>query len=186
MRPVLEDSLSWPGLAGLDLHGAEEMPLEDWTRELWPAARAAGKHTKAHAGEFCGADFVRVVIEELGVQRIQHGVRAGEDASVLALAAARGVVFDVCPISNVKLGVAPTLREHPLRELRAAGVVCTVSTDDPICFGNTLQDEYEALARDMDFTPAELADIARAGFQVALVDEKQRARWLAEVDAVKG
>ncbi|HTB61995.1 MAG TPA: adenosine deaminase [Opitutales bacterium] len=184
MRAVLEDSLSWAGLAGLDLHGVESVPLEDWTRKLWPAARKAGKFTKAHAGEFCGADFVRTVIEELGVQRIQHGTRAIEDPAVVALAVERGIAFDLCPISNVKLGVTPSLREHSLRHLRAAGVLCTVSTDDPICFGNTLQDEYEALAREMNFTREELADVARAGFQVALVDEAQRARWLREVDAV--
>ena len=183
MRPVLEDSLSWPGLAGLDLHGVESVPLEDWTRELWPAARKAGKFTKAHAGEFCGADFVRTVIEELGVQRVEHGERADEDPAVVALAARRGIAFDLCPISNVKLGVAPSLREHSIRHLRAAGIVCTVSTDDPISFGNTLQDEYEALAREMNFTKDELADVARAGFQVALVDEAQRAQWLGELTA---
>lgn len=186
MRPVLEDSLSWPGLAGIDLHGTETFPLEDWSRELWPAARAAGKYTKAHAGEFCGADFVRVVIEELGVQRVQHGVRAVEDPSVLALAVERGVAFDVSPISNVKLGVVPSFSEHPLRRLREAGVVCTVNTDDPISFGNTLTDEYAGLVRHLGFTAAELADVAGAGFKAALVGEAQRARWLAELAAVKG
>jgi adenosine deaminase len=185
MRPVLEDALTWKGLAGFDLHGTESFPLEDWTRELWPAARSAGKHTKAHAGEFCGADFVKQVMEELGVQRVQHGVRASEDPAVVALAAERGVSFDVCPISNVKLGVVPSLREHPIRRLREAGVACTISTDDPISFGNTLVDEYEALARELAFTPEELADVARTGFSVALVEEGQRARWLDEVNAVK-
>jgi adenosine deaminase len=185
MRPVLEESISWPGLAGLDLHGVETVPLEDWTRELWPAARRAGKFTKAHAGEFCDADFVRVAIEELGAQRIEHGIRAIEDPAVVGLAVAHGVAFDVCPISNLKLGVAPSLRDHPLRRLRAAGVVCTISTDDPISFGNTLQDEYEILAREMNFSPAELADIARAGFQVALVNESQREQWLKELGEIK-
>ena len=180
MRPILEDSLSWPGLAGLDLHGVESVPLEDWTRELWPAARQAGKFTKAHAGEFCGPEFVRQVIEELGVQRIEHGERADEDPAVIALAVRHGIAFDLCPISNVKLGVTPSLREHSLRHLRKEGVVCTVSTDDPLCFGNTLQDEYEALARDMAFSREELADVAGAGFRVALVDERLRRQWLRE------
>jgi adenosine deaminase len=185
MRPVLEDCLSWPDLAGIDLHGTETFPLEDWSRELWPAARAAGKYTKAHAGEFCGADFVRVVIEELGVQRVEHGVRAMEDPAVVALAVERGVAFDVSPISNVKLGVVPSMREHPFRRLREAGVVCTVNTDDPITFGNTLTGEYESLARNLNFTAAELGEVARAGFQVALVDEAQRQRWFNELAAVK-
>jgi adenosine deaminase len=185
MQPVLEESITWPGLAGLDLHGDETLPLEDWARELWPAARAAGKYTKAHAGEFQGAGFVRQVIEELGVQRIEHGARAAEDPAVVRLAAERGIAFDLCPISNVKLGVAPSLREHPLRRLRAAGVVCTISTDDPISFGNTIQDDYEVLARELAFTPAELADLARAGFSVALVDEARRDQWRKEVDETR-
>ncbi len=185
MEPILADSLSWKALTGLDLHGVETLPLEDWTRRLWPAARAAGKYTKAHAGEFCGADFVRVVIEELGAQRVEHGVRAIEDPAVVALAVQRGVAFDVCPISNVKLGVVPSLREHPIRKLREAGVICTLSTDDPISFGNTLQDEYEGLARELAFTPAELADVARAGFKVALVDQAKRDRWIREVGETK-
>jgi len=184
MKPVLEESLTWPALAGLDLHGTESLPLEKWTSELWAEARKVGKFTKAHAGEFCGADFVRKVIEELGVQRIEHGERADEDPSVIAVAVERGIAFDLCPISNVKLGVTPSLREHSIRHLRKEGVVCTISTDDPLCFGNTLQDEYEALAREMDFTREELADVARAGFKVALVDEKQRAEWISEVDSV--
>lgn len=183
MRPILEDCLAWKGLAGLDLHGVESVPLEDWTRALWPAACQAGKFTKAHAGEFCGPEFVRTVIEELGVQRIEHGERADEDPAVVRLAVERGIAFDLCPISNVKLRVTPSLREHSIRHLRQEGVVCTVSTDDPISFGNTLQDEYEALACEMNFTRAELADVARAGFKVALVDEPQRAQWLREVDA---
>ncbi len=185
MRPILEDSLSWKGLAGLDLHGVESVPLEDWTRELWPAARKAGKFTKAHAGEFCGPEFVRQVIEELGAQRIEHGERADEDPAVIALAVKHGIAFDLCPISNVKLGVTPSLREHSLRHLRKEGVICTISTDDPLCFGNTLQDEYEALAQEMGFTRAELADVARAGFKVALVDENLRAEWMSELNAVQ-
>jgi len=104
---------------------------------------------------------------------------------VVALAVERGVAFDVSPISNVKLGVVPSLREHPFRRLREAGVVCTVNTDDPITFGNTLTGEYESLARHLDFTAAELAEVARAGFQVALVDEPQRKRWFNELAAVK-
>ena len=78
----------------------------------------------------------------LGVTRIQHGVRAVEDPAVVRLAAERGVTFDVCPLSNVGLRVVPSLRDHPLPRLLAAGVRCTVSTDDPLCFANTLTEEY--------------------------------------------
>lgn len=184
MRPVIEAVPEWRGLAGVDLHGLESLPLEPWTAEVWARVRAAGKETKAHAGEFCGPESVRQAVEELGVRRIQHGVRAVEDSALPDWLRERGVTLDVCPISNVKLGVAPSLREHPLARLMKTGVRCTVSTDDPLSFGNTLTDEYAGLALEAGFTHRELASLARNGFEVALLTEESRRRLLDEVDAV--
>ena len=184
LAPVLEDCVNWEGLAGLDLHGVEYLPLEDWTPRLWEKARAAGLETKAHAGEFGPAGHVREAIEVLGTRRIQHGVRAIEDDAVVELAVASGATFDVCPLSNVKLNVVENLQAHPIRKLMGRGVRCTISTDDPFSFGNTVEDEYAALSEGLDFTHAELAGIAKNGFEVALVDERTRAQWIAEVDAL--
>jgi adenosine deaminase len=168
MAPVLESALHWGNLDGIDLHGAENTPLGDWAPDFWRRAREAGKFTKAHAGEFCGAWFVRDVIEKLGAQRIQHGVRALEDPELVSMLRDNGIALDVCPISNVKLRVVPSAREHPIKKLVEAGVVCTVSTDDPISFGNTIEDEYEFLARELHFNESSLAQIAQNGFRVAL------------------
>ena len=168
MAPVLESALTWPNLDGIDLHGPEEVPMGEWTPDFWQRARDAGKFTKAHAGEFCGAWFVREVVEKLGVTRIQHGVRAIEDPDVVALLADRGIALDICPVSNVKLGVVASASEHPIKRLLEAGVVCTISTDDPISFGNTIDDEYLLLANDLGFTRAELEQVARNGFAVAI------------------
>jgi len=184
MRPVIEDSLSWPGFAGLDLHGAEDIPLEPWSAEIFAAARAAGKFTKAHAGEFMGADFVRRVVEEVGAQRIEHGVRAVEDIGVVSLLAERNLALDMCPISNAKLMPGVTLDRHPIRELHDAGVKITVNTDDPVCFGNDLIDDYAAIAERRGFTRPELKTLARNGLELALVDESRKAGWLAELDAI--
>lgn len=182
MRPVIDDLAHWDELAGVDLHGFERVPTEPWTATVWAGLRAAGKITKCHAGEFDGAPRVREAIEELGVTRIQHGVRAIEDPAVVALARERGVTFDVCPISNLRLRVVPSMAEHPLRALMQAGVRCTVSTDDPLVFGNSLTDEYVALATEAGFTRAELAQVAKAGWQVASVPAETRDRMLAEID----
>jgi adenosine deaminase len=184
MKPVLEDALSWPDLAGVDLHGTEDVPLEPWTAGYWAAARRAGKFTKAHAGEFLGADFVRRMLEEIRPQRIEHGVRAVEDPAVVAQLVRGGIGLDVCPISNHKLMPGVTLASHPIRELFDAGVKVTISTDDPVSFGNSLTDEYAALAAHRGFTRRDLAQIARHGFELALVPEELKQRWLAEVDAV--
>ncbi|MDQ8206051.1 adenosine deaminase [Coraliomargarita sp. SDUM461003] len=183
LAPVLEDCVTWEGLSGIDLHGVEYLPLEAWTPKLWERARAHGLETKAHAGEFGPAAHVREAIEVLGSKRIQHGIRAIEDEAVLELAIESGATFDVCPISNVKLDVVDTLEQHPIRQFFDRGLRCTISTDDPFSFGNTVEDEYTALSAGLNFTHAELKQLATNGFEVALVDDATRARWIAEVEA---
>ena len=182
LRPTIDQLHNWEGLAGIDLHGYEPMPTAPETAEVWARVRAAGKVTKCHAGEFDGAVRVREAIELLGVKRVQHGVRAIEDPAVVRLAVERGVTFDVCPISNVGLRVVPAMREHPIRRLMKAGVRCTVSTDDPLSFGNSLVEEYTALALELNFTRGELAQVARNGWAVADVPEATRNAALAEID----
>ena len=181
LRPTINQLHNWDGLAGIDLHGHELMPTPMDAAEVWARARAAGKVTKCHAGEFDGAARVREAIELLGVKRVQHGVRAIEDPAVVRLAVERGVTFDVCPISNVGLKVVPAMREHPIRRLMKAGVRCTVSTDDPLCFANSLTEEYTALALELNFTRAELAQVARNGWEVADMPAATRQAALAEI-----
>ncbi|MBI3885360.1 MAG: adenosine deaminase [Opitutae bacterium] len=184
LRATIDQLEKWENLAGVDLHGNEAMPTEPGTAEVWARLRAAGKVTKCHAGEFDGAARVREAIEVLGVTRVQHGVRAIEDAAVVRLAAERGVTFDVCPISNIGLKVFPSMAEHPIRRLMQAGVRCTVSTDDPLCFANNLNEEYLALAHGLAFTRQELAVAARSGFEVALLPAEQKQPWLEQLDAI--
>jgi adenosine deaminase len=186
MREVIDDLGNWDDLAGVDVHGLETLPTEPWIAPVWARLREEGKITKAHAGEFDGAHRVREAIEQLGANRIQHGVRAIEDPAVVALAAERGVTFDVCPLSNVKLGVVPSLAEHPLRAFMQAGVRCTISTDDPLVFANTLNGEYAALATEAGFSRSELAQLARNGWEVADVPEAIRSDMIAEIDRLAG
>lgn len=182
LRPVIDTLHEWEGLAGVDLHGYEQMPTESGTAAVWARLRAAGKVTKCHAGEFDGPARVREAILDLGVDRIQHGVRAIEDASVVRLAAERGVTFDVCPLSNVGLRVVPSIAEHPIRRLMAAGIRCTVSTDDPLCFANSVTEEYTVLAAELGFTRAELGRVAKNGWEVASVAPEVRRAMMAEID----
>ena len=181
LRPTIDQLHTWDGLAGVDLHGFELMPTEPDTAAVWAKLRAAGKVTKCHAGEFDGPARVREAIEVLGVTRIQHGVRAIEDPAVVRLASERGVTFDICPISNIRLKVFPTLGAHPIRRLMQAGVNCTVSTDDPLCFANAMNDEYAALAGELKFTKVELAQVARNGWAVADVPAATRKAALDEI-----
>ena len=185
LRATIDEMLGWGSLSGIDLHGYERMPTEPWAFGVWERARAAGKVTKCHAGEFDGAARVREAIQQLGVRRVQHGVRAVEDPAVVRLAAEAGATFDICPLSNVGLQVVPDIASHPIRRLMEAGVNCTVSTDDPLCFANTLCEEYAALAREARFTRSELARVARNGWAVAGVGEPERRARIAEIDRLE-
>lgn len=129
----------------------------------WPfdAAREAGLRLTAHAGEWGGPDSVRAALDDLGVERIGHGVRAIEDPALVERLARDGVVLEVCPGSNVALGLYPDWRTHPVDRLREAGVTVTVSTDDPPFFHTTMTREYDRLAEAFGWDEAAFIDLAR-------------------------
>ena len=145
-------------------------------------AAEAGLICAPHAGEFAGPASVRAAIEVLHARRILHGVRAVEDPDLLREVAARGVCFDVCLTSNVKLGVVPTLEQHPLPALLAAGVACSLGADDPLLFGASLLDEYDHARTTLGLDDAQLAEIARASLRAGGVPRALRERALAGVD----
>ena len=180
---TLEDAVAnWDGLHGIDLHGPEDLPILDWVPRLWQVARANGRTLKAHAGEFGPAKNVASAVSKLGVKRIQHGIHASKDKEVMNLLAGEGVTLDICPISNYKLRVFDQWENYPIREFMDCGIRCTISTDDPLSFANRLTDEYLALHREMNFSVSELAQLARAGFEVADLPEKEKITHLSEID----
>jgi len=160
------------GVVGVGLGGAEgEYPPELYER-AFARARDAGLGSVPHAGEAEGPASVRGAMDVLGADRIRHGIRAAEDRGLLGELAARGIVLDVCPTSNLRTGVVRSLAEHPLPELLGAGVRCTVNTDDPAMFGTDLESEHAA-ARRLRASPR---DIYEAGMVGALCDEPTRSR----------
>jgi adenosine deaminase len=184
LKKWLDEIHTWEGLAGVDHHGTETLPILPWSEEVWAKCAAAGKLNKCHAGESDGPHRVREAIEKLKVNRIEHGVRSIEDPAVLQLLKDHGVTLDICPISNLKIQIVPSLKQHTIRQLFDAGVRCTVSTDDPFFFGNTLNEEYFALASDLNFTKKELAQIARYGFEASTLSAEQKQTHLAEIDRI--
>ncbi|MEV7908662.1 adenosine deaminase, partial [Streptomyces anulatus] len=135
------------GIHALGLTGDEKACPAEPFAEAFAIAGDAGLTSAPHAGELSGPDSVRAVIEHLGATRIAHGIRAVEDPALLELLAGQGVSLDVCLTSNRVLGVVPDLAGHPLPQLLAAGVRCSLGTDDPLMFGSSLTDEY-LIARD--------------------------------------
>ena len=183
LGPLLEEAVeNWEGLYGIDLHGPEGLPTQDWMPRLWSVANANGRILKAHAGEFGSAQNVKWAVEKLGVKRIQHGINASSDETVLDLLAEKGVVLDLCPISNYKLRVFDNWNDYPIRKFLKKGIRCTISTDDPFSFGNCLNDEYKYLVRYMDFSASEIAGIAKAGFDTADLQDYQKKDSINQID----
>ena len=134
------------GVVGIGLGGLEaEYPPEAYA-SVFEIVRGEGFASVPHAGEVAGPASVRSALEALGADRIRHGIRSVEDERLMGELRDREIVLDVCPISNVRTGAVSSLEEHPLRELVAAGVVCSISTDDPAMFDTDLTADYEAAA----------------------------------------
>ncbi|MFP5331345.1 MAG: adenosine deaminase [Acidimicrobiia bacterium] len=135
------------GVIGITIGGSEQHHPPGDFAAVFARARAGGLRLTAHAGEAAGPDSVRSAIEGLEVDRIGHGVRAVEDPSLVRKLVELQIPLEVCPTSNIRTRVAPSMEAHPLRQLIDAGAFVTLSTDDPAMFGCTLAGEYAAVAR---------------------------------------
>ena len=140
---AVETAGDW--VTGFGMGGAEAMGRATDFAWSYDAARESGLGLTCHAGEWGGPASIRDALE-LGITRIGHGVQAIDDPALVEDLAERGIVLEVCPGSNVALGVYPNWAAHPIARLRDAGVKVTVSTDDPPFFHTTMSDEYQSLA----------------------------------------
>ena len=139
------------GVVALGLGGTErDHPPERFTA-AFALAREAGLHSVPHAGEIAGPESIWGALRALGAERLGHGVRCIQDASLVAYLAEHQVPLEVCPTSNLCLGVYPTYAEHPFPELWEKGLYLTVSSDDPPMFNTDLIGEYLALTEHMGF-----------------------------------
>ena len=146
-------------------------------------AREAGLGLTSHAGEWAGPDSIRETLEYLRPSRLGHGVRAIEDPRLVDDLAERGVVLEVCPGSNLALGLYAATERHPIARLREAGVALTVSTDDPPFFGTTMTAEWEALERAFGWGAEDLAALNAVALGAAFCDEATRARTARRLEA---
>jgi aminodeoxyfutalosine deaminase len=167
------------GVVGLGLGGLEAQHPPEPYAEAFRLAKEHGLGSVPHAGEVAGPASIRGALDALGADRLRHGIRAVEDADLLAELADRGIVCDVCPVSNVRTRAVASIAEHPLPQLLAAGVACSISTDDPAMFATDLTQDYEAAAQ-LGLT-AEAA--YAAGLQGVLCADTTRARLAAIGDA---
>jgi aminodeoxyfutalosine deaminase len=160
------------GIVGLGLGGLETACTADVYADAFAIAHDGGIGAVPHAGESAGPDSIRETMKALGADRIRHGFRAVEDEALLSDLVDRGIVLDICPTSNLRTRVVPALEDHPLPRLLAAGVQCSIGTDDPAMFGTDLEQEH-TVARNLGAIPQRMYD---AGVLGALCDDATRER----------
>jgi adenosine deaminase len=170
-------------IVGFGIGGDEKSgKLKDF---LWSfdCAREAGLRITAHAGEWNGPAEVRDAINDLGAERIGHGVRAIEDLALVDELAERGIVLEVCPGSNIALGIYPGWRAHPIAQLYDRGVKVTINTDDPPFFHTSMAREYDMLNRAFDWDEGVFRGIARTALDAAFCDADTKAKIAKQLEA---
>jgi len=170
------------GVVGFGLSNDERRGT---TSEFAPAfriARHAGLLAAPHGGELCGPATVRTCLDELGAGRIGHGVRAVEDPELLKRVVDAQVALEVCPASNVSLGVYRRAEDVPLRQLYDAGARIALGADDPLLFGSRLAEQYETARTVHGFSDTELADLARGSVLASTAPDEVQKALLTEID----
>lgn len=168
-------------VTGFGLAGDETVHHPRDFADAFRIAGEAGLGLTAHAGELAGPESVSAALDHLGVSRIGHGVRAIEEPALVQRLARGGIVLELCPGSNVALGLYPDIGHHPFSRLMEAGVRITINSDDPPYFHTTLADEYAALARELRLDDAALTAATRTAVEAAFVDEATRTALLARL-----
>ena len=170
------------GLVSFGLGGPEIGVPREQFRPHFDAAIATGLHSVPHAGESTGPETIWDALTHLHAERIGHGISAAQDPRLMAHLAERGIPLEICPTSNVCTRSVPSLAEHPLPALVAAGVPVTINSDDPPMFSTTLNHEYEVAAELLDLDQDGVADLARAGVRASFLDDAGKRALLTEID----
>jgi len=170
------------GVVGFGLSNDERIGRTEDFAKAFRIAREGGLIGVPHAGELLGASSVARAVQSLSPRRIGHGVRAAEDPAVLDLLAQRDVACEVCPASNVALGVFGGHAEVPLRILRDAGVPVVLAADDPLLFGSGLIEQYVAARDTHAFDREGLAALAAASVRHSTMSAADQSRVLDEIE----
>ena len=139
--------------------------------------------TVAHAGEEGPPQYIWEALDLLKVSRVDHGVRCLEDDALLARLVRERMPLTVCPFSNVRLRVVPTLAEHPLKRMMEAGLTCTCNSDDPAYFGGYVGQNLRDTAAALKLSDEQAVELAKNSFEASFIDDAAKRRYLAEVDA---
>jgi adenosine deaminase len=170
-------------VVGIDLSGDEaNYPPAMFMRAV-ERAREAGLGVTVHAGEFTGPTSIWTAIHQLGAQRIGHGIRAVEDPELLAFLRERQVTLEICPTSNLRLGLVQSLAEHPLRTLLKAGVPVTVNSDDPLLLDTDLTRELTAVQTALGLSAETMTGLMRNAARAAFLPPAEREALERQISA---
>ena len=168
------------GVIGIGMGGSEYKYPPEPFEKVYADARRQGFHVTAHAGEAAGPESVWAAIRALQVERIGHGVRAGEDEKLLDYLAETHLPLEVCPLSNVRTGVVQSIDVHPVRKLFERGLCITINTDDPKMFGNSLAQEYRMLEEHLGFSPQEIRTLILNAISASWLPAERKPVMIAQ------
>jgi adenosine deaminase len=187
--PELAEQVAWlsashieRGIVGMDLAGNEAEFSAKPFAPIFAEAKQAGLHLTIHAGEWAGADNVREAIDELGAERIGHGVRIMDDEDVVTLARDRDTTFEVCVTSNYQSGVVPALSEHPLPRMLQADLDVTLNTDDPSVSRINLSNEFKLAHEDLGLPLDVLKERVLAAAKAAFLPEGEKTELVEKLE----
>jgi len=184
---TVEQALSYRDkIVGVGLDSSERGHPPSKFARVFARCRELGWRVVAHAGEEGPPAYITEALDILQAERIDHGVRCLEDPAVVARLAARQIPLTVCPLSNVKLRVFPSLEQHNLRQLMAAGLRVTVNSDDPAYFGGYVNANYRAVQRALGLSREELRRLAKNSFLASFLPEAEKQRHCRSVDEYLG
>ena len=175
-----------PHLARIDgfgLDSSEQGNPPSKFQRVFARCRELGKPVVAHAGEEGPPEYISQALDLLGSTRIDHGVRALEDAAVVERLVREGVPLTVCPLSNIRLCVFKDMTEHTLGKLLAQGAKVTLNSDDPAYFGGYLNDNIRAVQAAFQFDAATWKQLAKNSFEASFASDAEKARWIEQLDA---
>jgi adenosine deaminase/aminodeoxyfutalosine deaminase len=172
-----------PSIIGIGLGGDERRTGSQPFRILYTEAKDAGLRLTNHAGETTGPEAIWEALA-IGSERIGHALSALQDEKLIHELKAREVPLELCPTSNARTGVCPSIAAHPLRRLFDLGLLVTLNSDDPAFFGSDLAGEFLLAHTEQQFTRDELRQLARNSFRASFLPEEAKAAWLARIDSI--
>jgi adenosine deaminase len=170
------------GVVGFGLSNDERRGSTSEFAAAFRIAGRAGLRLVPHGGELRGPDHIRVCLDALRADRLGHGVRSVEEPALLDRIVAAGVPLEVCPVSNVALGVYSDLTSVPLPQLLDAGATIALGADDPLLFGSRLEGQYATMRAAHDLTDDQLAELARMSIRASCAPDDVQKSALADID----